>query len=429
MAKKIVRYVRREQSEDIVRSSLSEIVMFLLFFFLILLGSEAVTSIDGSKATGDLTLLRSKYDDCVEKTTLCEGKFVEINRERNEFEAAFSVCENELQSCETQDGAQNADLRDVRSSELACRGKLSACGLENDELTVRQANVEGDLSSCRSDRNVCDKLTSEQQGSIEHLNGRLSRLGESNEECLRDIVVCSGVESDLRGQLATENEELIECRQANSKCTDIVSNLEEKLHDTTGDYLHCRQSLDGCASQEHDLASCTQELTSCMSGNRWPPVFDLSEARGYSFASGRSELSLSFQRQLKRRIIPLIENAVRNPQFEITTIEIIGHTDEVPVGRSASNLDQQLTRHLGLENRVSELVPSDNAGLGLTRAVAVRSFLIRDGRLHRYKIIALSAAQGVEADGSIATGSIVKRSEPRRRRIEIRLRGEAETYN
>jgi hypothetical protein len=73
---------------------------------------------------------------------------------------------------------------------------------------------------------------------------------------------------------------------------------------------------------------------------------------------------------------------------------------------------------------VSSLVPADNAGLGLARAVSVVSVLRHDPRLANYKLIPLSGAQLVNTDETLATqgahGDI-----PQRRRIEIRLRKSA----
>jgi hypothetical protein len=70
---------------------------------------------------------------------------------------------------------------------------------------------------------------------------------------------------------------------------------------------------------------------------------------------------------------------------------------------------------------VISLVPADNAGLGLARAVAVVSVLRQSPLLAGYKLIPLSGAQLVNTDETLAIsgspGDIQQR-----RRIEIRLR-------
>ena len=70
---------------------------------------------------------------------------------------------------------------------------------------------------------------------------------------------------------------------------------------------------------------------------------------------------------------------------------------------------------------VSTLVPADNAGLGLARAVSVVSVLRQSTLLTGYKIIPLSGAQLVNTDETLAVLGIPA-NVPERRRIEIRLR-------
>ena len=70
---------------------------------------------------------------------------------------------------------------------------------------------------------------------------------------------------------------------------------------------------------------------------------------------------------------------------------------------------------------VSTLIPADNAGLGLARAVSVVSVLRLSPLLTGYKIIPLSGAQLVNTDETLAILGIPANI-PERRRIEIRLR-------
>ena len=69
-------------------------------------------------------------------------------------------------------------------------------------------------------------------------------------------------------------------------------------------------------------------------------------------------------------------------------IEVVGHTDERPIGmRQYSNLDRDLLSVLNNTAGVASLVPADNAGLGLARAVAVVSVLRQSPLLAGYKLI------------------------------------------
>jgi hypothetical protein len=75
---------------------------------------------------------------------------------------------------------------------------------------------------------------------------------------------------------------------------------------------------------------------------------------------------------------------------------------------------------------VASLVPADNAGLGLARAVSVVSVLRQSPLLSGYKMIPLSGAQLVNTDETLALEGSMQDVQ-RRRRIEIRLRKSTST--
>jgi flagellar motor protein MotB len=154
-------------------------------------------------------------------------------------------------------------------------------------------------------------------------------------------------------------------------------------------------------------------------GHQWPPIITLSEANGNFFKSGSAELSTTFYNKLVT-LIPA--DILKNIQkFDVDVIEVVGHTDEQPLGAHQSNLDNNLILVLKNTTGVSTLVPADNAGLGLARAVSVVSVLRKSPLLAGYKLIPLSGAQLVNTDETLAVLGIPA-NVPERRRIEIRLR-------
>jgi hypothetical protein len=172
------------------------------------------------------------------------------------------------------------------------------------------------------------------------------------------------------------------------------------------------------------LGSLVQKGLNAKAGHQWPPIIDLSEANGHYFKTGSAELAPDFRRELitnvPERIIQLIQ------QYDVDVIEVVGHTDEQPIGVRPfgvrpSNLDQGLVPVLRDSAAIGSLVPADNAGLGLARAVSVVSVLRQSKLLADYKLIPLSGAQLVNTDETLALagtpGDIRER-----RRIEIRLR-------
>jgi flagellar motor protein MotB len=155
-----------------------------------------------------------------------------------------------------------------------------------------------------------------------------------------------------------------------------------------------------------------------MGGHRWPPIIDLSEAKGYYFKSGSAELTPEFRERLTGSVTERILDIIK--KFDVDIIEVVGHTDERPIGeRQPSTLDHKLVPVLKDNAGITSLVPADNAGLGLARAVSVVSVL-RKGPLAAYKLIPLSGAQIVNVDESLALSGAPE-DVRERRRIEIRL--------
>jgi flagellar motor protein MotB len=154
-------------------------------------------------------------------------------------------------------------------------------------------------------------------------------------------------------------------------------------------------------------------------GHQWPPIITLSEAGGYSFKSGSAELAPGFHDALLNKTPNEILEYIK--KYDVDVIEVVGHTDEQPIGARQSNLDRDLLSVLKNTTSVASLTPADNAGLGLARAVSVVSVLRKSALLTGYKLIPLSGAQLVNTDETLAIlgtpGDI-----PQRRRIEIRLR-------
>ncbi len=156
------------------------------------------------------------------------------------------------------------------------------------------------------------------------------------------------------------------------------------------------------------------------SGHQWPPIIRLSEADGNFFKTGSAELSPEFREKLMTSTPEQIVALIR--KYDVDVIEVVGHTDEQPVGIRQSNLDRYLVPVLRNYAGIASLVPADNAGLGLARAVSVVSVLSRSPLLSGYKMIPMSGAQLVNTDETLAIDGAFSGDVRERRRIEIRLR-------
>jgi flagellar motor protein MotB len=169
-----------------------------------------------------------------------------------------------------------------------------------------------------------------------------------------------------------------------------------------------------------DVIARGQAAASGPAGHQWPPIIRMSEADGYFFRSRSAELSTAFHDTLLSKTPLEILNYIR--KYDVDVIEVVGHTDERPIGtHQLSNLDRDLPSVLKSDSDVASLIPADNAGLGLARAVAVVSVLRQNPLLDGYKIIPLSGAQLINTDETLALAGSTEDVQ-QRRRIEIRLR-------
>lgn len=183
-----------------------------------------------------------------------------------------------------------------------------------------------------------------------------------------------------------------------------------------------RQVRDAAAaSGVKDTEKFAKEVVAASSRGRkgqWPPFFSLSEAGGYFFDSGKATLRPEFERNLRVQVIPMLAKSVSD--YDVDVIEVIGHTDEVPMSGN-SNLDASLINASVGRVAIGTLRSNDNAGLAMARAVAVVQQLRGDSRLRNISILPLSGAQMIVPVDRVADGT-ARGDDQRRRRIEIRLR-------
>src|SRR5262245_10779041 len=169
---------------------------------------------------------------------------------------------------------------------------------------------------------------------------------------------------------------------------------------------------------EKGIAASKPQKENDRGGHNWPPIINLSEAGGYYFATGSAVLTADFAMALRNIVISRLVEIAQS--FDVDVIEVIGHTDEQPVTSHASNLDRYLSSVTLGGADAAVLQWSDNAGLGLARALAVVKVLASDARLAAFRILPLSGAQLIDTDGRLTRweGGDVRE----RRRIEIRMR-------
>jgi len=153
-----------------------------------------------------------------------------------------------------------------------------------------------------------------------------------------------------------------------------------------------------------------------------PPIVILSERnQNYRFAVGSAKISDDFKQALDARIIPWLDR--QSKRCNCDAIEVIGHTDSLPVNSGRSNLDDQLIKAFNQE-QTPQLVPGSNLDLGMMRALSIIRYLKQaqtEGQLTQIQyFLPYSAGQMLKPNHTLDISPDRTENE-RRRRIEMRL--------
>ena len=253
---------------------------------------------------------------------------------------------------------------------------------------------------------------------------RLVRLEQQNKELSAQLVEAQGklagtITSADRAKFESEWRELVSTRQVidRLKMNDASPADLEKLAAVSKVFARNNVPLDQAPGKLEEM------LKGNIQPHEWPPIINLSEAGGYYFTSGSAALTPAFESKLETSIANQIADNLE--RYKVDVVEVIGHTDEQRVARSTSNLDDASIGVIDGRLPVDALQPADNAGLGLSRAIAVANVLKANAKLKDVTVLPMSAAQLVVPGDKLTAGQAGDVQE--RRRIEIRIRRRAES--
>ncbi|WP_037424936.1 OmpA family protein [Sinorhizobium sp. CCBAU 05631] len=300
--------------------------------------------------------------------------------------------------------ANNA-LKQVEKLEADLKEKKK----ENDDLKTRMAALSGQL-------NLVDKRKLEEEW-------RELVVARDAVKALKE----QGVDKDHIDELVKSVAVLMQRSMDVSDPEKLKKRIDELLvaENSLKDQQKLEEQLKSAQAESKDLkailASLKSELEKTKKTSKpheWPPIISLSEASGYYFRSGSAELTDKFTADLNGSISTQIADNLK--RYGVDIVEVIGHTDEQPLSRPSSNMDKLAIGVVSAKTPVTELVPADNAGLGLARAISVANILRGNGALEGVTILPLSAAQLVMPGDKLTTGQAGNVES--RRRIEIRIR-------
>ncbi len=376
---------RTYQSEDLVQTSFTEIVLFLLFFALILLGTQPYLAfvpvereqvMGKEQAAGPIEELKEgippEAEDLQEEPATSTGEQQEILR---------------LNIVVTQVTEENRNLKD----QLSVLGRR----VQNTEQKAEQQNqtiilLTGDVTKLDGELNIA--------------NGKVEQLNLENEKL---IIIVGDQATQIAGLTRQRDQTAAERDSEGAKNRELTIVIERR-----------GQTID---EQRRAIQAQEERIN-------WPPYLELADNDGYRFDRNSAILSPQFARQLIKDAIVKLDTLLKEYGDQVTAIEVIGHTDQERVGEPrSSNLDTGLLAVLQDRGVVGSLIPQDNAGLGLARAVSVADFIRRNSPTARkFDILPYSAAHLITNQNKVTNSPSIRDSDRTRRRIEIRLRGRSQ---
>ena len=226
----------------------------------------------------------------------------------------------------------------------------------------------------------------------------------------------------VASQVPELEEELADAEEKADKLLSTEKELaaaKERIEELEEQLVEAESEIEEFANLEEELEEARAIIDQTPEA---PPLIVLSERQQtYRFPVGSAEISDSFKDALDEEIIPMLEEEA--DRCNCDTIEIIGHTDSLPVDSGRSNLDDELIAAFGQEEH-ENLVPGSNLDLGMMRALSIVSYLKQaqeEGRLENIKyFLPYSAGQMLNPNYTLDTSPETRDNE-RRRRIEMRL--------
>ncbi|MBK1645246.1 hypothetical protein CKO25_11450 [Thiocapsa imhoffii] len=253
---------------------------------------------------------------------------------------------------------------------------------------------------------------------VTRLNGYANAMGELGQEVVTRIDLERRIQA-LQAEAEQYHIALAEAQTA----TDTAARISEELQQATAD-------LAAASAQVAELEQkvMTLELRQGIHLDDKPPIITIADAdKRHFFSSGSATLTPDFKIDLTsggfEEIAAEILKRNRDGRHAVDTLEIIGHTDGVPVARRG-NLDVVLPLLLeGDSSSFERLTPGSNNDLGLLRALAIKHAWIEfveqhseREQLHPIAVRTYSAGQTLPVD---AGG--YRAADARSRRIELRL--------
>ena len=364
---------------------------------------------------GQISELEQELSDTSSEIEGLKSEIARLEAELTESQMRFAELENELETLQK----QLTELENAvppEEGELAkLKGDLAAKSEQIDQLQDKITELEGELDI--KNKRIAE-LESQLATEIARLQNEIDKLENDlstnyNQISLLELKIIAKDEQidELKAQLA----------QANLSDSEQLALLKEELAQLRRE---SSDKSDEIARLNIEIRKLENKLAGEIPGISLPSFINLSGEEKFPFNIGEAIVSDDFKQYIIDDIVEQILS--HKSEYGANIVEVIGHTDELPIARGSSNFDNEILEAYKGTLPVDNLKPADNAGLGIARAVAVIKILESIDELSGLTFVPLSGGQLILPNDGFIRGNL-SGDVKERRRIEIRVRRSADS--
>ena len=376
-----------------------------------------------SSKSEEFTQLESKFTATSEQLIKTEKELSSKSEEFTQLESKFTTTSEQLDKTEKELLSRSEEFTGLASkftttSEqldktekefLSRSDEFTGLASEFSDISMRLNQTEEGLSSKTEQFTQLESRYTEIIDQLAQTVKKLSAKSEEFTQLMNKHSIISGQITLLRSESKIKSSKLSELAEQINILVDQQGDLNDKIIELQRDL---NQHFDDTAPPTFT--------------NGFDKMQDLSQfidlndkVSRLSFDVGKATLSEDFESYLKDDIVSIIKSL--STQSGAKIIEVVGHADEQPYVGGTTNFDNDIIKAFEGSLPISKVNPTDNAGLGIARAVAVIEVLRQQGQLSDFKFLPLSGAQ-LNVPATMISETSQSGDNIKRRRIEIRIR-------
>ena len=369
---------------------------------------------DFANYSEQITQLKSELETYIEQIERLKGERAANIEQIKQLEADLAIVTEQKIQFENEAIAKSDRITQLEDELTSNSEKIA-------ELEQESATKSDEISRLREELSTKNQEITELLNSTDAEFVRINQLEQELNSKNELITQLENESSDKSDEIVRLNIEIRKLMNQLSELEEVSSNKSDEIARLN---IELRKSMNQNNNLVEKLAELEELLDVPVEVSDWPPFINIDEVSKFSFEIGQATLSPNFEKFLIETVATQIKLLAEEDNAKI--VEVVGHTDDLPITRGATGFDDNIIDALAGSFPIEELLPTDNAGLGIARAVSVINVLKKIDGLSGLTFVPLSGGQLVIPGDNAVDSNLTGDSEVRRR-IEIRIRGESGT--